>query len=232
MHQFMLFGNVPLERHNQVMSIIAGVSATQPTPYAEQHALFEPQHTAAVTDSNVIGTKRKPQLNANQQRYVNDVNRDMDYETYAPTTNWKLTIKEEPEAGSPNLISQPYTSFDTVDWQKYLNPVGFKYGNSQVWRGHYFVHGNVVLKVFRVLLPKTEIQQPLGNMPPKKEELEYLDPSGAYIIEACVRVEDRKDSSLTDVATKELLDVQKLLQGSVPLIAPDRLALDTRVRGD
>lgn len=65
---------------------------------------------------------------------------------------------------------------------------------------------------------------------PSFASLELLDPSGAYILEAKVRVQDVRDSNLLDIGADELLAFQKEMKGCVELSIPDRLSLDTRVR--
>ena len=62
-------------------------------------------------------------------------------------------------------------------------------------------------------------------------DLRPVDPSGSYLFEACVRVEDGRDSKLTEQAINELLAFKRQLEGAVDLRVPDRLALDTRVKG-
>lgn len=42
MHELLLFGQVPLSRHEQVLSILAGVAAMQPQPFLEKHLVFKP----------------------------------------------------------------------------------------------------------------------------------------------------------------------------------------------
>jgi mediator of RNA polymerase II transcription subunit 18 len=54
--------------------------------------------------------------------------------------------------------------------------------------------------------------------------------SGAYILEAKVRVQDFKDASILESGVNELKDFQKQMMGCVELSLPDRLSLDTRVK--
>ncbi|KAI9671734.1 MAG: hypothetical protein M1831_003262 [Alyxoria varia] len=60
-----------------------------------------------------------------------------------------------------------------------------------------------------------------------------LDPSGAYIMTASVRVEIEEETqrvALVESAVAELQEMREVLRGVVELGVPDRLAQDTRVR--
>jgi mediator of RNA polymerase II transcription subunit 18, fungi type len=57
-----------------------------------------------------------------------------------------------------------------------------------------------------------------------------MDPSGAYVLECCVRVEDGGNSKLVQQATGELLAFKKQVEGAIELSVPERLGLDTRVK--
>lgn len=98
--------------------------------------------------------------------------------------------------------------------------------------GHQVVLGNVVVFLHRILhepgvrnleeAPKTSL--------PAFSALQLLDVSGAYVLEAKVRVQDFKDANILESGVKELKDLQKQMAGCVELSLPDRLALDTRVK--
>jgi mediator of RNA polymerase II transcription subunit 18 len=70
---------------------------------------------------------------------------------------------------------------------------------------------------------------PKTSLPPFAS-LQLLDMSGAYILEAKVRVEDYKEASVLEAAVEELKKFQTQMKGCVELVLPDRLALDTRVK--
>ena len=72
---------------------------------------------------------------------------------------------------------------------------------------------------------------PLTMPPPPSSDLRPLDGSGAYIIEASLRTTDESGSELREKAKRELLAFCKGLEGSIDFYSPDRLMLDTRVRG-
>lgn len=60
--------------------------------------------------------------------------------------------------------------------------------------------------------------------------LQLLDMSGAYILEAKVRVQDFKDATILESGVNELVGFQKQMMGCVELFLPDRLSLDARVK--
>lgn len=96
-----------------------------------------------------------------------------------------------------------------------------------------FVNNNVVVRIFNVLsVPEgTGALEPLDAPTPTLEDCWPVDPSGTYLFEASIRVEDGNNSKLTGQATHELLAFKEQLEGAVDLRVPDRLALDTRVKG-
>jgi mediator of RNA polymerase II transcription subunit 18 len=54
--------------------------------------------------------------------------------------------------------------------------------------------------------------------------------SGAYILEAKIRVQDFKDATILESGVNELKEFQKQMMGCVELFLADRLSLDTRVK--
>lgn len=97
--------------------------------------------------------------------------------------------------------------------------------------GCHFVQDNVVIRVMRVYRLKQPAQDdPVTTTPPNKADVLPLDGSGAYIVEASVRTTDDSGSELREKVKRELTAFSKGLEGAIDFHAPDRLALDTRVR--
>lgn len=65
---------------------------------------------------------------------------------------------------------------------------------------------------------------------PEMSEFRLMDRSGAFLLEAGIRVMDGADSKLCEQATQELGTFRKTVEGAIDLRVPDRLALDTRVK--
>ena len=98
--------------------------------------------------------------------------------------------------------------------------------------GCHFVQGNVVVRIVRAYtLRQPPVVDPLIVLPPASTDVMALDESGAYIVEASVRSIDEGSSELRDRAKEELLAFAKNIEGAIDFYAPDRLVLDTRVKG-
>jgi mediator of RNA polymerase II transcription subunit 18 len=93
------------------------------------------------------------------------------------------------------------------------------------------VHKNIILTMFRLLRAPNDMPQsaPLDTLP-TLESFNPLDTSGAFLLEACVRIEDRTKPNLVSAASDELNKFRDLMKGSVEMKMPERLSLDTRVR--
>lgn len=88
----------------------------------------------------------------------------------------------------------------------------------------------MVLTLFRLLRAGDMPQQtPLTTLP-ALDSLSPLDVSGAFVLEACVRIDDRTKPNLVSTASDELGAFRDLMKGSVDMKVPERLSLDTRVR--
>ena len=97
------------------------------------------------------------------------------------------------------------------------------------------MHGNVIICITRLYTPLetsfSEEEDPLDHAPSPRKTLELLDPSGTYLVEACVRMKENSSSTLRDKCIEELLAFDEIVKGAIDFQVPDRLALDTRVRG-
>lgn len=102
--------------------------------------------------------------------------------------------------------------------------------NELIAEGHRLVHKDVVLTLFRLLRPDNKGSPAPSAVIPPLDALIPLDPSGCFILEARVRIDDRTKPSLVSAASEELAAFRDLIKGSVHLTVPERLSLDTRVR--
>ena len=98
--------------------------------------------------------------------------------------------------------------------------------------GNRFVLNNVVVFLHRVLHePGVRSLETTPKVdPPAFAALKPFDPSGAYILEAKVRVQDLNNQAVVEEGVNELKAFQKQMKGCVELDIPDRLSLDTRVK--
>jgi len=96
--------------------------------------------------------------------------------------------------------------------------------------GHRFILGNVILFLHRYRrFPATTAAQLDDELPPW-DKMQLLDPSGAYLLQATVRLSDGANADIVNLGLGELEGVQNTLKGVVDLAVPERLSLDTRVK--
>jgi mediator of RNA polymerase II transcription subunit 18 len=108
----------------------------------------------------------------------------------------------------------------------------FRYVKEYYVEGECWVHGNVVITLYRMLLDPTcprPGEAPKTNLPAFLD-LKLFNESGDYELEAMVRVQDFHDAAVLESGVKELLAFKKQMMGCVELYLPNRLALDTRVK--
>ena len=98
--------------------------------------------------------------------------------------------------------------------------------------GHRFVLDNVVIFLHRILQEPgvRSLETSPKNILPSFADLQPLDPSGAYILEAKIRIKDINDTAVADLGVGELNRFKAQMKGCVELDPPERLLLDTRVR--
>ncbi|MBE7181453.1 MAG: hypothetical protein INR71_09640 [Terriglobus roseus] len=98
--------------------------------------------------------------------------------------------------------------------------------------GNRFIYNNVVLLLQRILkFPPGAAapSEPRASLP-AFDQLSPLDDSGAWVLEASILLERDPKPELVTRGTRELLALQAQMKGVVTLAAPERLALDTRVK--
>ena len=57
MHELLLHGAVPTQRHTQVLSILAGIAAMQPQPFHERHLIYKPTRPVIRASMHVGGSQ-------------------------------------------------------------------------------------------------------------------------------------------------------------------------------
>lgn len=96
--------------------------------------------------------------------------------------------------------------------------------------GSRFTHLSTSLLLYRLLIPTTLAASQLNSTSINLADTGQLDPSGAYILQVAVRVQDGSKVETMSKGASELLQLKETLRGCVELDMGDRLALDTRVR--
>lgn len=95
--------------------------------------------------------------------------------------------------------------------------------------GDVFIHNDTTIFLHRVLNYPEDSQtapSPRTTLPPLKD-LALLDPSGSYLLQASITVQD---GTSPESATQRLYGLRDQLRTAVKLEQADRLSLDTRVK--
>lgn len=110
----------------------------------------------------------------------------------------------------------------------YLTSCHLRHVTTYTISGHRFTHHSTSLLLYRVPLPAATVEDDTTSdgLP----QVRLLDPSGAYILQASVQVQDGSKVETMTKGVNELLGLKEILKGAVELEIGDRLALDTRVR--
>lgn len=107
------------------------------------------------------------------------------------------------------------------------------YISEYIIEGNTFILDDIVIFLHRVLNFPADAQEdlkaPRRHLPPLKE-LQPLDPSGGYVLQAAITVQESNNPDLLRAASQHLLALKERLKAVVKLEPADRLALDTRAR--
>lgn len=144
---------------------------------------------------------------------------------------WVLQFRDLPEVARQRTVTSRLiadvriTSGDPMEFMKALD---YSHVSTYTISGHRFTHHSASLLLYRVTLPADALKtdSTSGGLP----QARLLDPSGTYILQASVRVQDGSKVETMTKGVNELLSLKETLKGVVELEIGDRLALDTRVR--
>jgi mediator of RNA polymerase II transcription subunit 18, fungi type len=101
MHEFLLYSQIPAARHEQVLQILAGITAAQPIKFSEQHVVYQQikgAQTAAPKKGQAAQLPRAAQLS--YCKLVRDCSQVRD------SGPWKIRKEEQPFAGVNDAISR------------------------------------------------------------------------------------------------------------------------------
>lgn len=110
MHEYMLFSQVSTTRHDQVLQILAGVTAAQPVDFHEQHVVYQ-----QIKASGVNATKKGQQTQATRAPQLTHHKLVRDFDQQENLGPWKLRKEEQPEPGVKDLISRVISEQVTTD---------------------------------------------------------------------------------------------------------------------
>jgi len=192
-----------------------------------------PKKTAQ-SDAQVQKVNKKPQNVQPTYTHVIETFNSADYGKTLSPQGQKVRYVETPEPETKAFILRRVEESDVTpdDLQKYSDPNKF----SKV--GDYYIEGqrltcrDLAISLYRHILPdQADDGTTEGKVDVfKLDGMKLLDPSGAFIVEATVRIDDRTKPALVQTATEELNWFRSETKGSIDMRVPERLSLDTRVR--
>lgn len=242
MHEYRLYTTIPTTRKTQVLNILAGITASQPVSITHQTLIY--QQLKAETAPAFKKGQTKPTAGPGQQqarlnhvKLVRDVKAEGSSDDGKDHGAGKWRVREEaiPDPAMKAVTSQAVVEreLDDASMEKFKSgSEWYRYASQYSSSGVRFVHHNLVIYMTRLYTSGNIASD--GDMlnapPPALENANLLDPSGAWLVEVCVKVDDGGNTGLRDRATKELEGFKRELEGAVDLGMPDRLALDPRVK--
>ncbi|GAM87229.1 hypothetical protein ANO11243_052510 [Dothideomycetidae sp. 11243] len=246
MHSLALYAQIPSSRHAQVLNILAGLTGTQPRETHVHTLIFAPLRTTS--DTNVISKKTSAASQQNQQLSYIQLDSELSRTDFGHSTSdegdFTVTTQDTPEPETRNLVLRHVSvegtrltraeakgrfgeegKYKRTDWTRFIT--------EYVQDGHVMVHNDVVLRLRRVLCFKPTPDGTAGldqDALPPLDDFVLLDSSGAWMLEAMVRIEDRGKPALVRAASEQLLGLRAELRGAIELRVPERLAMDTRIK--
>ena len=234
MHEYRLYTTIPTQRKSQVLNILTGITASQPVPITQQ-ILIHQQLKAESAPAFKKG-QAKPTTGPGQQARLNHVKLVRDAKGGDEgTSKWRLREEGLPDPAMKTVVSQAVAEreLDETEAAKFKpGSEWYRYASRYSSSGVRFVHHNIVIYMTRLYTSsRDQADDNMLDAPPLPlENMNLLDPSGAWLVEVCVKVDDGGNSALRDRAVKELEGFKRELEGAVDLGMPDRLALDPRVK--
>lgn len=235
MHELLLFSQIHPARHAQVLNILAGVTGSQPLAYQDQTALFAQLRLPEAGTSFKKKSAAAPGT-PRPQKWVHKLTRPVRIagEGTAPESvgQWRVKVEQTPDPSVKDHTAREVEERDVGDVREFEDSEAFRFMGQQYFLGHRFVSGNVVVRIFRLLWSQgsSAADKVLEAPPLPLAELQVLDPSGTYMVEVSVRMDDRKNTKIAQEAIAELERFRASVEGVIDLRVPDRLALDTRVK--
>ena len=138
MHELLLYGQVPLERHDQVLKILAGIAAMQPQTLFERHLIYRPMRSAQDNKPNKKFPNKpiKPQpltfqhlvRQLDQSDFGKDSQILLESENNGnvtrPAYTWSLKTQETPEPETKTIVLRQATdtALDNDQLRVFLDP--------------------------------------------------------------------------------------------------------------
>ncbi|KAF2737367.1 hypothetical protein EJ04DRAFT_542036 [Polyplosphaeria fusca] len=253
MHELLLYGQVPQSRHDQVLKVLAGVAAMQPRRVLQRHLVYRPLRDPD-EPGNQLKRGGKQEVSVKQAKHA--APKDLYYSqlvaelaeehfvnlpadsliatSHREDPKWTFEFRDVPDTGDRGVLVRLAISNDmsTENVHDFMVNSGYRFVSEYYQEGHRFVHENVVILLHRVLCePHVPSPEPSPKVTmPTFNALQPREPSGAYILETKIRVQDLNNPNVLDAGVDELKRFKTQMKGCVELSCPDRLQLDTRVK--
>jgi mediator of RNA polymerase II transcription subunit 18 len=157
MHEVLLYGQLPAARHDQLLNVLAGLSAMQPKRVIERHVLFKPTRGPVQLDivrgagagagGQAQPKKKQQQVQQTGELYHTHLVKDLEEEDFGSAENgdhrmdldessedeeksvWRLRFEDVPEGGKRTAILRMVENTDLPegDSQAYMEGLGYRY---------------------------------------------------------------------------------------------------------
>ncbi|KAF1839135.1 hypothetical protein BDW02DRAFT_539916 [Decorospora gaudefroyi] len=257
MHELNLYGQVTYPRYEQVLNILAGVAAMQPQRVYERRIIYKPLREPEEPGANLgrrggtqtVAQKAKQQAAPVVLYYTYLTQKLTEDDFFAQDSVnslsawvedgeepvWSQAFYDVPDTGDRGVSIRFTNTTDLLSGDPHAHMIASgpnQFVTEFYEEGYRFVHGNVIIFLHRMLHEPgaRNIQKSPKVKIPAWADLQLVDPSGAYVFDATVRVEDFNNAVVLEAGVNELKKFQTQMKGCVNLALPDRLALDTRVK--
>jgi mediator of RNA polymerase II transcription subunit 18 len=139
MHELLLYGQVPLERHDQLLKVLAGIAAMQPQTLFERHLIYKPMRSAQDNKPNKKFPNKpvKPQT-LTFQHLVRQLDQsefgkrsgilsepEKNPDAIQPAYTWRITTRETPEPETKIIVLRQATdvALDHDQLRNFLDPI-------------------------------------------------------------------------------------------------------------
>ncbi|KAF1928601.1 uncharacterized protein M421DRAFT_62223 [Didymella exigua CBS 183.55] len=180
MHELLLYGQVSVARHDQVLKILAGFAAMQPRRVLQRRIIYKPEREPEEPGSHLrrggtqnVAVKQKQQSTTPTQLYFthlvqilsdedfgrgdskasDTLSADVDFEG-GEEPRWSTLFEDIPDTGDRGVSIRFTNSIDLIggDPHTFMTTSGpNRFVTEYYVEGHRFVHGNVVIFLHRIL---------------------------------------------------------------------------------
>ncbi|CAO1600993.1 MAG: hypothetical protein LQ349_002631 [Xanthoria aureola] len=258
MHEILLHGAVPTNRHGQVLSILAGIAAMQPQPFHERRLIYKPTRPVTRPSMQVGGSQAVQSKQMNPMQTVQGaIQGDLFYLHLVEDLVVDGRGKGDMERNRDEEKTRESEMMDSGDGgDDHQPPLSTSHPNAKPpnWTLQFRdipEAGNRRPVTVRLI---ADVPITAGNAEAFMSALEYTQTSThhlhghrlthnstsillfqppsqpLYILQLAVRVADGTKPALMDRGVKELMALKEQLKGVVDVDVVDRAVLDTRVR--